>query len=497
MTSFRDERGATAVLTALTMFLIIGVAAVAIDLSLGWNERRQDVTAVDIAAVAGALSFESGETAIADDIMDSARVNLETALGDADWYATWTSCVGPPPLGFTPVTHAALGPIDCIGLNPSFVWVKLPDQLVATSFGRALGVNSLTTGAEVTVTLLGGGGTGSLPFALRGDASPGEVCLDTGTGGAIEPPCDGNESGSFGNIAPPLFGNEALSTSPNCAHQTSANNYVPQSIAMGIDHAIWRFPVSAWAATNWDPDDNTSKNTVDSVVNMDECLDTGGFVAQAADGNPINGVYVDTGNSTKTDVTEGMMTGTNFDDGDDARLTRSANTRSIDGFDLDNNGLWKYLGAWDSGTNPEDSHFIFACDGPTIRGLSTIQEKNDAMRLCLENYGSSTEQIFSDLILETPRVGTAPRLWHNNLGSGLSYRPVQRFDVVYIHGLWFDDKDDTVFYPDEDTTSLTLKKMKEIEQVTAYLLDADMVSPNVHTQLGGFTNDTFQPEIYR
>jgi hypothetical protein len=33
--------------------------------------------------------------------------------------------------------------------------------------------------------------------------------------------------------------------------------------------------------------------------------------------------------------------------------------------------------------------------------------------------------------------------------------------------------------------------------VTAYLLLDSMVSPTVHTELGGFSNDTWQPEIYQ
>jgi hypothetical protein len=492
------DRGATAVFLAFTLMLLIGVAAIAIDLAQGWNERRQDQTSVDIAAVAGALSFGSGQSAIADQVMNAARLNLDTVYSDADWTSLWLTCTGPPPAGFTPVNHATLGSIDCIGVNPSFLWVRLPEQIIATSFGKAIGVNTLSTSADVTVTLLGGRGVGSLPFAIRGNATSGEVCLDTGTGGSIEPPCDGNESGSFGNIAPPLFGNESLGTGPDCGHQSSANNYVPESIAMGIDHVIFTFSAGAWSSTGWSPNDATNNNTVDAVANMDECTDTGGFVAQAADGSPINAVYIDTGNNTKADITEGLMTATNFVDGDDARLTRSSNTRSIDGIGLDNNALWKYLGASATGSGPEDTHGIALCDGPTIRGLATIEQKNDAMRACLEGYPTvNGHQIFSDAIGETPRLGTAPRLWHNNLGTGISFRPVRSFDVVYLHGLWFDDKDDTVFYPDDGNGSVTLKNFKEIEQVTAYLLVDSMVSSEVHTQLGGFSNDTFQPEIFQ
>lgn len=487
----RNDRGATAIFLAMVLLLLIGVSAVALDLARGWNERRQDQTAVDVAGVAGALSFDQSDTVIVDQVMDTARQNLDTVYSDADWDSQWASCAGPPPAGFTALVHSSLGTIDCIGISASFLWVRLPEQTIDTSFAKVIGFDTISTGAEATVTLLPDSNSGALPFAILGDATPGEVCLDTGTGGSIEPPCDGNESGSFGNIAPPMFGNPEIPTSPSCGNQTSANNYVPQGIAMGIDHRIWAFSQSDWNATSWSRSDSTSKKDVDAVANMDECIDTGDPIAAFGDGRPINAVYVDTGNSVKTDVTEGLVTGTGFSDGDDARLTRTSNPRSVDGYSLDNVPLWDHL--------LEDSdHGITICDGSDIRDLGTIDDKNDAMRDCLEQYPdgvSPAPQIFGNSILNTPRVGIAPRLWHDNLGSGLSYRPVEKFDIVYLHGLWFDDKDDTVLYPGESGT-LNMKKWKDVEQVTGYLLDDNMVSATVHDELGGQTNDTWQPGVW-
>lgn len=490
----RDDRGATAIFLAMTLLLLIGVAAVAIDLAQGWNERRQDQTSVDIAAVAGALSYGESNTSVADEVMAAARENLDTTYSNAEWDALWTgpTCVWEPPNTAFIRADSSLGPIDCIGLHPDFVWVRLPDQLVNTSFGGVIGFNSLSTRAEATVTLLGDAAGGALPFAIRGNAGSGEVCLDTGPN--PEDPCDGNESGSFGNIAPPLFGNEALNTSPSCSSQSSANNFVPESIAMGIDHILWEFTGTAWGNAGWDPDDNTSNNDVrsNSDTHLDECIDVGESIAKAKDGVPINTVYIDTGNSTKDDVTEGMITGTGFSDGKDARLTRTTNgvTREVHGYELDNNALWDFL-------IDESVHGVSGCDGTTIRGLATIDEKNDAMRTCLENYPSSGGiQLFTDGILETPRIGVAPRLWHNNLGSGITFRPIQSFDVIYIHGIWFKDGGDIVpFFPGDGNVSFSDGTMP-IEQVTAYLLHDDMVSDEVHTKLGGFAVDKWQPELY-
>lgn len=485
---------------ALAMVLLMGVAAVAIDLGVGWNERRQDQTSSDLATVAGALSF-ADQDAIVNEVLSTSLTNVDSTFSNAEWEALWTSCLDSDrPPGFLPITSSTLGVIDCISVNPSFLRVRLPDQVVATSFGRVIGSDQLTTHADTIVTLLDGDGTGLLPFAVRGDAGAGEICLDTGTG-QIDPPCDGNESGSFGNIAPPLFGNPFLPTTPECSNQSSANNHVAESIAMGIDHLLFTFTQAQWTATGWNVGDNTSNNTVDAQVNMDECNDTGGELAEAADGVPIEGVYIDTGNNVKADTTEGLITGVNFQDGGDARLTRSSVTRDLDGYDLDNIPLWTHLMAAGGATG----HGVAVCDGPTIRAEPDLGLRNDLMRTCLETYASNgeTAQIFADTILGTPRLGVAPRIWHTGLGSGLSFRPIKSFDVVYIAGIWLNDaqgptKPATVFYPDEnDSSDITPNKNNwVVEQVTAWLLLPDMVSDTVLAIYPGLTNE-FQPSIYQ
>lgn len=496
------DKGATAIFLAMVLVLLLGVAALALDLASGWNERRQVQTAADLSAVAGALSYGESNTSVADTAMASARANLDTTYSDADWTSIWQACAATPPSGAFIPAQSSIGQLQCVQLHPDFVWVRLPDQIIDTAFGKAIGVDSLTTSAEATVTLLGEESGGALPFAIRGNSGSGEVCIDTGP--SPEEPCDGNESGSFGNIAPPLFGNESLNTSPGCSSQSSSNNYVPESIAMGIDHILWEFSGTAWTNSGWTPDQNTANNTVRSNpdTHLDECVDIGEDIAMPADGVPINTVYVDTGNSTKADITEGMMTGVGFQDGDDARLTRSSNTREVKGYELDNTPLWDFLGAENNppSPGPEDGHGIALCDGPTIRALPDIESKNTEMRACLEHYeateGADGPQIFSDLIVATPRIGVAPRLWHNNLGSGITFRPIQKFDVIYIHGVWLKDGGDLLpFWPGDDTTPITGGSLP-IEQVTAYLLMDSMISDDVHTSLGGFSNDTWQPEIY-
>jgi Flp pilus assembly protein TadG len=51
------EKGATALLVASSLIMLIGFAAVAVDLSAGFNERRQGQTAADLGALAGAVEY--------------------------------------------------------------------------------------------------------------------------------------------------------------------------------------------------------------------------------------------------------------------------------------------------------------------------------------------------------------------------------------------------------------------------------------------------------
>lgn len=496
----RNERGTAAFLVAGAFILLLGMAALAIDLGAGWNERRQDQTASDLAAVAGGLSYGDGAT-IVDQVMANARQNLDATYTNAQWTQLWQTCSDPArPAGFTPLTGAS-GTIDCISMNVSFLRVRLPDQLTDTTFAKVIGMSSLTTSADTVVTFLPQGGTGLLPFAVRGGSGAGELCLDTGTG-QVDPPCTGNESGSFGNIAPPLFGNPNLGTTPSCGHQTSNNNYVPESIAMGIDHLIWRFSQAKWNASGWTPSSTPNNNQVDARVNMDRCTDTGGVVASAADGLPIEGVYVDTGNNVKAQVTEGFVTGTNFADGLDARLTRSTNTRNVAGYSLDNTPLWAHLLPIDEATeSAAGGHQLAYCDPTIFAAAPNLNAKNDLMRTCLEQYeaDNASVQIFDDSIMDSPRFGAAPILWHDNLGSGMSYRPVQGFGIVYVAGLWFDrpNPSGTIFYPDDASSSaIPINGNWEVEQVTAYLLLPEMVSEDAQNYYPGFDDESLVVTIY-
>ncbi len=492
-TSQKNEQGVTAIFVAITILVLMGFAAIAIDLGAGWNERRQDQTSADLAVMAGTLSYPAQATLVSE-VKTTANANVKANITDADWVA----CTDPDrPAGYIPITVGGIT-YQCISANVSFVRVKIPVQDTDTTFGQLMGVDTLQTEAAAEATILPPGGTGLLPFAIQNGSGAGELCLDTGTGNQNTLPCDGNEAGSFGNIAPPLFGNPFLGTTPDCQNQASSGGYIAEAIAMGIDHIIFSFTPAQWTALGWDIDDpapslNAAQN---SSINLDLCTNTAGPVAAARDGIPINGVVIDTGNMAASK--EGFITGTNFADGFDARLTRLSPpfTRDVGRgatyYELDNTPLWYYL--------LEDSvHGIAYCDRSTIIGLGTLTLKNNAIDNCLRSYetAGATAQIFSDSITGTPRFGIAPYLWHDNFGTGKSGSPVKQFSIVYIGGLRFDGNPATVFYPDDaDSSTITINKNNwNLEQVAGYLILNSMVSEDVRAFYPGFDDTSLRPSL--
>ena len=142
-----DEFGATAIVVALSMLLIIGFAALAVDVGVGFNERSQDQSAVDAGVTAGALDAMSNILSMRDQALQYTRQNLDTAYTDAEWQAQWESCTDPNkndggfsfaavPSPWTPGID-----LDCISVDPAgFLRVRAPIQEVDTSFGRLLGI---------------------------------------------------------------------------------------------------------------------------------------------------------------------------------------------------------------------------------------------------------------------------------------------------------------------------------------------------------------------
>ncbi len=510
------ERGATAILVAGSLILLMGMAAMAVDFGAGVNDRRQNQTASDTAAVAGALSMFNSQDLV-NQALGRARSNLRVQYTDAQWRTLWQACTDPGrPANFVRVSAPAAwggGTLDCISRNAAFLRVTLPTQIYETAFGGAVGLRQLRTGATTIATIHPNNGTGLLPFAVRGGVPTGEVCLDSGTGSSV-PPCDGSEAGSFGNIAPPLFGDPFLGSPQRCSGQTSANNNVAAAIAMGIDHLIFAFPPAHWATSTWSPTDNTSNNDVRSNPNTfrDECIEVAGAdTALPVDGvgNPINTVWVDTGNSTKDDVTKGLVSNTTFFDGKKSRLWRVPATKANgqpwptdtvysagEVWKLDDRPLWDFLVA--------NANAPSSCQPGAVTDTPTMLTCFSAYQAMVDDPGVTPGVIFSDELLLSPRFGVAPQLWHRNLGSGQSLRPVESFRPVFINRILFKGKGSNLeeWYPDGIDAPICQVFKDEcnpltVDQVTAFVFPKGSVSAAVEGYYPGGDPNDLQVSIYQ
>lgn len=229
---FRSEVGATAVLTAASMLLLMGMAALVVDYGLGQSERRLDQNVADAAVMGGAIETLINADAIAgtNEIFRLVDANLDRTITTAEWEA----CVDPDQLDFLPITNN-----ECIsyetGPDSWTLRVRVPGQDTDTTFGKVLGVDTLTTDAfaEATVELLEG--RDLLPFGLfAGTGSGTEACLKDTSGGSLPAPCDGPTTGQFGPFSAHKF-------APGPGFCDATNNVFVYSLGLGLDHPLGTF----------------------------------------------------------------------------------------------------------------------------------------------------------------------------------------------------------------------------------------------------------------
>lgn len=135
-----NERGAVLAITAAAMIVFVGLAALAIDLGIGWSARRNLVTTTDAAALAAGGTYASGGTGC--DAVAAAYV------ADNNANATMTGCF------FNGTSSGGTVIVDA-------------EEVIDTFFGRALGIDQFNAISSSTVQWGSArSATGLRPFGL-------------------------------------------------------------------------------------------------------------------------------------------------------------------------------------------------------------------------------------------------------------------------------------------------------------------------------------------
>ena len=483
----------------MTLFVLIGFAALAIDIALGFNERRQDQTAADVGVMAAAVDTLASNATMRDSILDFTRRNVISTYTNSDWQARWEACTDPERAalnasGFNFVPVAApggwsVGTIDCISFDAGgFVRVNLPELEFSTTFGKVFGIDELETNADAIARIASRGG-GILPFGLLSGTGEGtHVCLRDSAGGHAEEPCDGPDAGNFGAIESPHYGTQPGGPSQNCTGSPK-KDVLAVNIAIGIDHRV-----------TVDLDGSTSNERRDTcgVMNSGNTPDT-----------------LNTFTGISNGLIEGLAVGP-VPGGFTPRLQQGPNPkRSVYGSSLDDKPMWEYIDPSITATAGNDIppqceastfdnsiHPDFDWDGD---GVLDRPESWEHLDNCLNAYVNGqpghpapyNAVIFEETLNESPRFAYVPQFHEATFGSGNSWRHVARFKATWLQGTWW-KKGGTinVFHPGE-AGSFSAGGNWSLIQLSGIVIPDRALPVDLRgaSPTGGVS--PFKPELYR
>lgn len=291
----REESGASAVLIALSMIVLMGLVAIAVDGGLGFNERRQAQSGADFGALAGALlsnypgptpaecsglsdGLEQAACRGAVEAIDAVQGNLPTRQLD------WAACTDPitdasSPFhasngGFTPQVELIGGVpadggtmefIDCIHFsqNTHQVRVAVPTISLDTTFARVLGFNTIEVSAVAEVAGEIPEEAVIVPFAIPANHESSYDCLKTGPNPDWGVCKDLSSNGNFGYADIPVYGVESFGTEGNADNCNPTNNSLVSNMVRGIDHWVVGHPNGVVDSSNPAYRDDKGTNTAD------------------------------------------------------------------------------------------------------------------------------------------------------------------------------------------------------------------------------------------
>lgn len=481
----RDDRGATAVLVALSALVLMGFVALAVDSGILFSDRRQQQSAADGGALA-AVQFARTETTVecsgsgaalaacrgAEEAIAVVNGTLNNRYSDADWAA----CTDSNALPFA----SSLSPcISYINDGLQEVRVRLPGTDVDTPFGGVIGSSSAQVGAFAHARADLNQSADILPFAV-GPTGAGQTqsCLFAQTPPQLDVhPCEGSVSGNFGKLDLSLYGNSTLGTPEICG------NAMPQqkmatNIALGADHPL--------------EEEFETAGTVNEVTNCPILT------------NPVDNIPTQTGNagieqglfhSVPTPALEGRL---RCKDGDAQELANKTSVACEDVWtqlpeQLDDTPLWHFI-------DPANDLVSAECPKP---GITNRAEMDD----CLTAWKgiSPTGPLFLDSIRTSPRFAAVPIL-DTDPSTGTGDYDIIDFKPLYLETIYVDCnafRCDLVHSPGEDNPTppgcpdpitddtshcsvpSSIPGNNKLEALSAFMIDLDMLPTSITDHFPG------------
>lgn len=405
-----SERGASAVLIALSMVVLLGLVAMAVDGGLGFNERRQAQSGADFGAHGAVLlsSFPGANpecSGAGDSVQQAACKGAIEAIQAVEGNLPgrdldWATCTDPnaDPSWFSPqvpLTNGTYAPggtlqtVDCLHFNSTTdqARVAVPTIDLDTTFARILGFDVIPVSAFAEA-----GGelpleAKILPFALPANAGMHYDCLKTGPNPDWGVCKDLPAVGNFGYADIPVYGIESFGTLAEADNCNPNNTSLISNMVRGIDHWVEGHPNGTVSVGNPAYRDDSGSNTVDRT-----------FVCPVWPGN-ANEINLQTGNVSSAFQT-GMVWGFGpaergrlwDDSGLQVRNPQGGNPATL----INDDPLWSFLDG----------------SGPAVCGAAN---DTPSMISCLNAWVPADGAIFKsgppDGIRYAQRFAYAPHLW--------------------------------------------------------------------------------------
>jgi hypothetical protein len=492
-----EDRGASAILIALCLFLLMGFAAIAVDSGLAFDERRQEQGGVDAGTLSAGIGAQVSPMqpgcGAGNNIQQAACNGAVVAIGIIN-----TNADAPYPLAafddptFCPdsVFPAEFHPgnpndgilatvddggttrtLDCLRWteNLSKVRIVLPVTNVNTTFGRVLGRTTIDVSALAEAEALIKRPGQLIPFVVGptgGGANLG--CLYEPPSGIASPPCDGPAQGNFGYMLPYLYGDTVLGTPIECNPIAVPPNQstIASTLAKGADH-VYALNSSVPGIAN-DASNCPNKNQL-----IDEIDVRTGSAANPVEVGALESIY----------GTEGRLRCKDGDSGEPTWVTPIWSSIACDDVNnqhpetLDSTPLWNFI-------NPgAASESAGACN-------SSISDRT-GMEACLVGwraYGIHSIALFTSSLASSPRFAWVPRVNIDPETGGSGFYTIEEFLPVYLQTLYLRCTPggcDVVFDPGEPSIGPCVgfapscgwpsNGNKNLDAMSAFILRTDML----------------------